>query len=319
MPGQPLAAGATRSAPRARRPSALAATTPGSPPGSAWRCSGAPSRSSPARSSSASGCSARSSASWSCRRTRWPRTRSTTCCAPSADHWFGTDKLGPRRLLARHRRRARHPDRRAAGDDPRHRPGHRAGPRHGLLPRRRRRRAEPDHRGVPGAAGDHHGPAGRRRARPVADHADPRRSASSSRRSSPAPCAPPCSRSASSSTWPPRGCATSARPTSCSARSCPTSWAPIIVEFTVRLGYAIFTVAALTFLGFGIQPPAPDWGLQVSEHYGLISGGFWWPVLFPSLAIATLVDRREPDRRRRGHRPSSDDRCRAPPPPARSS
>jgi peptide/nickel transport system permease protein len=64
---------------------------------------------------------------------------------------------------------------------------------------------------------------------------------------------------------------------------------PIIVEFTVRLGYAIFIVASLSFLGLGIQPPAPDWGLQIFEHYGVISGGFWWPVLFPALAIASLV------------------------------
>jgi peptide/nickel transport system permease protein len=69
----------------------------------------------------------------------------------------------------------------------------------------------------------------------------------------------------------------------------PNVLGPIMVEFTVRLGYAIFTIATLSFLGFGIQPPAPDWGLQVFEHYGLISGGFWWPVLFPAMAIATLV------------------------------
>ena len=69
----------------------------------------------------------------------------------------------------------------------------------------------------------------------------------------------------------------------------PNVMGPVLVEFTVRLGYAIFTVATLSFLGFGIQPPAPDWGLQVFEHYGLISGGYWWPVLFPALAIALLV------------------------------
>jgi peptide/nickel transport system permease protein len=69
----------------------------------------------------------------------------------------------------------------------------------------------------------------------------------------------------------------------------PNVMGPIIVEFTVRLGYAIFVAAGLSFLGFGIPPPAPDWGLQVAEHYGVISGDFWWPVLFPSLAIATLV------------------------------
>jgi peptide/nickel transport system permease protein len=69
----------------------------------------------------------------------------------------------------------------------------------------------------------------------------------------------------------------------------PNVMGPIVVEFTVRLGYAIFVAAGLSFLGFGIQPPAPDWGVQVNENYGVISGGFWWPVLFPSLAIATLV------------------------------
>ena len=68
----------------------------------------------------------------------------------------------------------------------------------------------------------------------------------------------------------------------------PNVTGPVIVEFTVRLGYAVFLVATLSFLGLGVQPPAPDWGLQVLEHYGQISGGYWWPVLFPA-AIATLV------------------------------
>jgi len=69
----------------------------------------------------------------------------------------------------------------------------------------------------------------------------------------------------------------------------PNVMGPVMVEFTVRLGYAIFTIATLSFLGFGIQPPAPDWGLQIFEHYALISGGFWWTVLFPAAAIGTLV------------------------------
>ena len=42
---------------------------------------------------------------------------------------------------------------------------------------------------------------------------------------------------------------------------------------TVRFGYAIFTVATLSFLGVGLQPPSPDWGLSVSEEYtNMISG-----------------------------------------------
>ncbi|WP_227322345.1 ABC transporter permease [Acidisoma silvae] len=64
---------------------------------------------------------------------------------------------------------------------------------------------------------------------------------------------------------------------------------PILVETTVRLGYAIFTVASLSFLGLGIQPPSPDWGLSISQNYGLIGGGFWWTVLFYALAIGSLV------------------------------
>jgi peptide/nickel transport system permease protein len=69
----------------------------------------------------------------------------------------------------------------------------------------------------------------------------------------------------------------------------PNVTAPIVVEFTVRLGYAIFAIATLTFLGFGVQPPSPDWGLQVSENWVILNGGYWWPTLFPALAITTLV------------------------------
>jgi peptide/nickel transport system permease protein len=70
----------------------------------------------------------------------------------------------------------------------------------------------------------------------------------------------------------------------------PNVMGPIIVEATVRLGYAIFAIAGLTFLGFGIQPPSPDWSLQIAQNYALLAGGsYWWTVLFPALAIATLV------------------------------
>lgn len=64
---------------------------------------------------------------------------------------------------------------------------------------------------------------------------------------------------------------------------------PIVVELTVRIGYAIFTVATLSFLGVGIQPPSPDWGLQVAEEFNNMISGVWWPTFFPALAIATTV------------------------------
>ena len=63
----------------------------------------------------------------------------------------------------------------------------------------------------------------------------------------------------------------------------------ILVEFTVRLGYSIFAVATLSFLGFGIQPPTPDWGSDIAKNYVTLGAGYWWMTLFPALAIASLV------------------------------
>jgi peptide/nickel transport system permease protein len=69
----------------------------------------------------------------------------------------------------------------------------------------------------------------------------------------------------------------------------PNVMGPVLVEFTVRLGYAIFTTLTLSFLGLGLEPSTPDWGIAIFQHYALLNGGIWWPVLFPSLAIASLV------------------------------
>ena len=63
----------------------------------------------------------------------------------------------------------------------------------------------------------------------------------------------------------------------------------IVVEFTVRLGYAVFAVVTLSFLGFGIQPPTPDWGADIAANYSGLLAGYWWQTLFPALAIASLV------------------------------
>ena len=68
----------------------------------------------------------------------------------------------------------------------------------------------------------------------------------------------------------------------------PNVMSPIVVEFTVRLGYAIFTVASLTFIGFGVPPPSPDWAAQINQYWTLIDP-YWWMTLFPALAIASLV------------------------------
>ena len=64
---------------------------------------------------------------------------------------------------------------------------------------------------------------------------------------------------------------------------------PILIEAIVRLGYAFFTVATLSFLGLGIQPPSADWGLAIADGYVFLSGGLWWVVTFNGLAIISLV------------------------------
>jgi peptide/nickel transport system permease protein len=68
----------------------------------------------------------------------------------------------------------------------------------------------------------------------------------------------------------------------------PNVMSPVVVEFTVRLGYAIFAVASLTFIGFGVAPPSPDWAAQINQYWTLIDP-YWWMTLFPALAIASLV------------------------------
>ncbi len=69
----------------------------------------------------------------------------------------------------------------------------------------------------------------------------------------------------------------------------PNVLGPTVVEMTVRFGYAIFTVATLSFLGVGLQPPSADWGLTVAQEYPNMISGVWWATLFPAMAIASAV------------------------------
>lgn len=68
----------------------------------------------------------------------------------------------------------------------------------------------------------------------------------------------------------------------------PNTTGPIIVEATARFAYSIMMVASLGFLGVGLQPPTPDWGMMVIENKPIIAQAPW-AVLFPALAIASLV------------------------------
>ena len=68
----------------------------------------------------------------------------------------------------------------------------------------------------------------------------------------------------------------------------PNVVAPIIVEATLRIAFAVMLFATLSFLGLGAQPPASEWGLMVAEarHFMHLSP---WMILWPSLAIALVA------------------------------
>ena len=69
----------------------------------------------------------------------------------------------------------------------------------------------------------------------------------------------------------------------------PNTIGPIMVNATLVVGLAIITESTLSFLGFGIQPPTPDWGADISGAAQYLGAGYWWETLFPALAIASLV------------------------------
>jgi peptide/nickel transport system permease protein len=68
----------------------------------------------------------------------------------------------------------------------------------------------------------------------------------------------------------------------------PNSLTPVITQATLDIGSAILEASALSFLGVGVPPPTPEWGLLVSSGWHLISKA-WWISFFPGLAIIITV------------------------------
>jgi len=68
----------------------------------------------------------------------------------------------------------------------------------------------------------------------------------------------------------------------------PNAFGPLLVDALLRVGYAIFAIATLGFLGIGLPPPDPDWGSMVADarQYIFINQ---WAVICPAIAIASLV------------------------------
>ena len=69
----------------------------------------------------------------------------------------------------------------------------------------------------------------------------------------------------------------------------PNSLVPSLVQLSVTIGFAIILTAGLSFVGAGVRPPTPEWGLMISQGAGDLNYGWWWPSVFPGLAISLTV------------------------------
>lgn len=64
---------------------------------------------------------------------------------------------------------------------------------------------------------------------------------------------------------------------------------PLIVQASLSIAFAILAEASLSFLGLGVQPPAPTWGSDINHARAYLSNGFWWMSMGPGIAILLTV------------------------------
>ena len=69
----------------------------------------------------------------------------------------------------------------------------------------------------------------------------------------------------------------------------PNCLPPMMVQASLNLGWAILNAAGLSFIGLGVRPPTPEWGIMVAEGAAFIVSGEWWIALFPGLALMLAV------------------------------
>jgi peptide/nickel transport system permease protein len=74
-----------------------------------------------------------------------------------------------------------------------------------------------------------------------------------------------------------------------SAHVYPNILPPMMVQVSLNLGWALLNAAGLSFIGLGVRPPTPEWGIMVADGAALIVSGAWWVSLFPGLALMVTV------------------------------
>lgn len=69
----------------------------------------------------------------------------------------------------------------------------------------------------------------------------------------------------------------------------PNALPPMMVQVSLNLGWAILNAAGLSFIGLGVRPPTPEWGIMVAEGANYIVSGEWWMAVFPGLWLMLAV------------------------------
>lgn len=69
----------------------------------------------------------------------------------------------------------------------------------------------------------------------------------------------------------------------------PNCLSPVIVQATLLIAVGIVVEASLSFVGLGVEPPAPSWGGMLADARGYIFTGEWWTYVFPGIAISLTV------------------------------
>ena len=69
----------------------------------------------------------------------------------------------------------------------------------------------------------------------------------------------------------------------------PNSLVPSLVQMSATIGFAIILTAGLSFVGAGVRPPTPEWGLMISIGAPQLILGEWWPSVFAGLAMSVVV------------------------------
>ncbi len=69
----------------------------------------------------------------------------------------------------------------------------------------------------------------------------------------------------------------------------PNALPPMMVQMSLNLGWAILNAAGLSFIGLGVRPPTPEWGIMVAEGANFIVSGEWWLAVFPGVTLMLAV------------------------------